>query len=59
VPLHSTSGQLAFRAPAEGSYTVTLEYPRYRPLLVIAVTCLIVGMIALARRPRGTGERAA
>jgi hypothetical protein len=51
VPLYSAQGQLAFRAPREGSYVVRLEYPRYRWLLLIAMACFAVGTICLRRWP--------
>lgn len=49
VELFSHDGQLAFSAPQAGTYTVLLEYPRYRWLNVIAVTTLLVGLVGLAR----------
>ena len=52
VPVYDAAGQLAFDAPASGSYVVHLEYPRYRALNIGAVIALILGMAALSRRPR-------
>ena len=52
VPLQDRGGQLSFDAPASGSYTVRLEYPRYRGLSMLALLALIGGGIALARWPR-------
>ncbi len=52
VPLYSSNGQLAFRAPKEGSYTVRLEYPRYRWLSFIAVISIVTGIVGLRRWPR-------
>jgi len=54
VPLFSHDGQLAFRAPQAGRYTVRLEYPRYRWLSILAVTALLAGVVGLARWPRST-----
>ena len=50
-------GQLSFDAPASGSYTVRLEYPRYRGLSILALLALIGGSATAARRmsrPRGS-----
>ena len=52
VPLSNRGGQLSFDAPASGSYTVRLEYPRYRGLSILAILMLIGGGIALAKWPR-------
>ncbi len=49
VPVYSEKGLLAFRAPDSGSYTVRLEYPRYRGLSVFAVAALMTGLIVMAR----------
>jgi hypothetical protein len=54
IPLFSHEGQLAFRAPAAGRYTVRLEYPRYRWLSMLAVTALLAGLVGLTRWPRST-----
>ena len=54
VPLSNRGGQLSFDAPASGSYTVRLEYPRYRGLSILAILALIGGAIALASWPRGS-----
>ena len=48
VDLFERGGQLAFRAPADGSYVVRLDYPRYRALNVTAVVVLIAGLVVLA-----------
>lgn len=50
VPLFDSGGQMAFRAPAAGSYVVRLEYPRYRWLSVVAMTAFALGCWFLARR---------
>ena len=52
IELHARDGQLAFRAPAAGSYVVRLEYPRYRVLSLIAITVIIGGVWILARWPK-------
>jgi len=52
VPLQDRGGQLSFDAPASGSYTVRLEYPRYRGLSILALFALIGGAMALASWPR-------
>ncbi len=51
VDLHPSDGLIAFHAPEDGSYTVRLEYPRYRGLSIGAVTTLIIGLIALTVWP--------
>ena len=43
VPLFSQEGQLAFHAPAGGTYVVRLEYPRYRWLSLTAITAFLFG----------------
>jgi hypothetical protein len=50
--LFDRDGQLAFRAPRDGSYTVRFEYPRYRALSLLAVGALLGGLVGLARWPR-------
>ncbi len=50
VALTSEQGQLAFRAPESGSYTVRLEYPRYRGLCILAVIALALGALVLQAR---------
>ena len=52
VPLYDAGGQLAFDAPASGSFVVHLEYPRYRALNAAAGITLVVGVVAIARWPR-------
>ncbi len=52
VPLYSADGQLAFRAPQDGSYVVRLEYPRYRWLSLLASASLMIGTILLHGRVR-------
>jgi hypothetical protein len=49
VALFDSGGQLAFRAPASGSYAVHLEYPRRRWLSVLAIVALVLGAAGLAR----------
>jgi hypothetical protein len=51
VPLYAANGQLAFRAPQDGSYVVRLEYPRYRWLSVVAIGALVIGVVVLRRWP--------
>lgn len=50
VPLYSADGQLAFRAPRAGSYSVRLVYPRYRLLLAAAIAAFAAGAWAVSRR---------
>jgi hypothetical protein len=50
IPLRAVDGQLAFDAPADGTYDVVLEYPRRRGLMLLALVSLIVGGIVLAGR---------
>ena len=40
--------------PGDGSYTVRLEYPRYRGLSILALLALIGGGIVLANWPRSS-----
>jgi hypothetical protein len=47
VALYDHDGQLAFRAPSAGTYTVALAYPRRRWLSLGAVGVFVVGVIAL------------
>jgi hypothetical protein len=49
VPLFSEAGQLAFRAPADGDYDVTLAYPRRHGLLIFAILAFIAGSLAIPR----------
>jgi hypothetical protein len=51
VPLYSSGGQLAFRAPATGSYPVYLRYPRYRWLSIVALFGAALGAWTLTRWP--------
>ena len=52
IALYGSGGQLAFRAPENGTYVVRLEYPRYRWLSLIAVVVFVSGAWSLARWPR-------
>jgi hypothetical protein len=52
VALYSSDGQLAFRAPESGSYVVSLDYPRYRALSLVALVVFAFGCWGLARWPR-------
>jgi hypothetical protein len=56
VPLYPVDGQLAFTAPADGSYEVRLEYPRYRWLSLLAIAAACLGFWLLAR-PFNQGTR--
>jgi hypothetical protein len=53
VELFAVDGQLAFVAPTGGSYVVALEYPRRRPLIVLALAALLAGAVGLAYVGRG------
>lgn len=44
VPLFDHEGQLAFRAPLDGTYTVQLVYPRRYWLNAVAVAALLLAM---------------
>jgi hypothetical protein len=55
VPLYSSGGQMAFRAPQSGSYPVRLEYPRYRWLSILAISVAIAALWILARWPAARG----
>jgi hypothetical protein len=52
VPLFSNDRQLAFKAPASGSYVVTLSYPKRPWLPLVAVITLVAGVVILRRWPR-------
>ena len=52
VPLYARQGQLAFRAPRDGTYTIDFHYPRYRWLSAIAVAALLIGGTVLCRNPQ-------
>lgn len=52
VPLVSSGGQLAFRAPASGSYVVHLQYPTRRWLSILALVAFLIGAVVLTRVPR-------
>ena len=59
VPLYSTDGQIAFRAPGSGSYVVRFKYPRYRWLSILALGAALVGFWIMTRlssslRPGGS-----
>jgi hypothetical protein len=43
VPLETRDGQMAFDAPRDGSYVVTLRYPRRTWLLVLALIAVMIG----------------
>ncbi len=45
VDLLDAGGQLAFRAPADGSYVVSLEYPRRLALTWLAVLTLVAAVV--------------
>jgi hypothetical protein len=52
VVLQPDNGQLAFDAPAAGSYTVRLEYPRRSWLWLVAALGAVAG-VAVGRRTTG------
>ncbi|HWB16420.1 MAG TPA: hypothetical protein VG538_08430 [Vicinamibacterales bacterium] len=49
VPLMDVDGQLAFTAPFDGTYDVTLAYPRRPWLFVVALAGFALGMIVVPR----------
>ncbi len=50
VALRSVDGQLAFDAPASGSYEVRLVYPPRYGLTLVSLTAFAIGLAALWRR---------
>lgn len=52
IALHANNGQLAFSAPADGSYRVVLSYPRRTWLALIALGVGLLGAATLSRWPR-------
>jgi hypothetical protein len=52
VPLLAEHGQLAFDAPTDGSYVVTLAYPRRLWLWGVALTGLVAGVVLTRRWTR-------
>ena len=46
VALQEDDEQMAFFAPRDGSYTVTLRYPRYIELTILALATLLVAGVA-------------
>jgi hypothetical protein len=57
VALHDSAGQLAFKAPSSGTYTVRLIYPRYRALSVLAILAFVGGALVLTRWPAADAAR--
>lgn len=51
IALERANGQLGFRAPRDGSYAVTLVYPRRGWLSVLALAGLLAGGTILSRWP--------
>jgi hypothetical protein len=49
VPLVDAGGQLAFAAPFDGTYDVTLAYPRRPWLFVVALAGLVLGVVVVPR----------
>lgn len=49
VALHASDGQLAFRAPRDGTYDVALVYPRRPWLLAVALGAIAAGLLGCAR----------
>ncbi len=52
VDLFAAGGQLAFRAPRSGSYSVVLRYPRRVWLSCLALACAALGLVALTLAAR-------
>ena len=52
VPLFNENRQLAFNAPASGSYVVSLKYPRRPWLPLVGGFAFIAGIVVLRRWPR-------
>ena len=54
VPVFAVAGQMAFRAPRSGTYTVELEYERRRAVAGAAVAAFVIALaavhVAFARR---------
>jgi hypothetical protein len=51
VVLSSERGQLAFDAPASGTYDIVLEYPKRRGLSLLALGVLLIGCWGISRWP--------
>lgn len=49
VPMFAADGQLAFEAPADGTYEVRIEYPRRPWLFSVALIALAGGVMAVGR----------
>lgn len=49
LPVFDHEGQLAFRAPADGTYTVHLAYPRRYWLNLVAPAGVLLALLAAAR----------
>jgi hypothetical protein len=48
VPLFAVNGQLAFRAPQDGTYDVTLRYPRRGGLELASLAAFVLGALGLS-----------
>jgi hypothetical protein len=48
VPLYEKDGQIAFKAPREGAYDLTLKFPKYGLLTAISL-CSLLAMFLLSR----------
>lgn len=59
VALYADHGQLAFHAPESGSYTIRLEYPRYRGLCALALIALLAGAVTMDFLRTGATRRLA
>jgi hypothetical protein len=57
VSLFSADGQLAFQAPADGTYPVELHYPKRGWLCAISLTGFVAGLLALALTSRPVSRR--
>jgi hypothetical protein len=50
IPTSNIGGQLGLTAPRDGSYSITLQFPKYRLFSILAVIILLMAGIASSNR---------